>query len=327
MKTLRLFLTVICFATMNVQLHAAVCIVVSSGKWDQTATWSGGVLPSCGDSIVIGEGKIVEISEMVEFMKCSIPAKLNISGKLVFQSDKKLNLPCKSVVQLNTGGSISTDNSNFKSSRISICNAVVWNDGMGTLSGPLALQLNPAPAQVVDFTANPEGSIVVLNWVTSSELNNDFFTVEKSRNGIDFEELGQFDAAGTSTNINSYKVYDIIPFDGLQFYRLRQTDFENQAVVSRTIAVKWSKGTECSIYPNPTKGELSANLDTKKTGKKGQLLVNNADGKLLLSKEIQFESSGYGVKLLQEEELLKPGNYLVTLNFNDKSFSQYVVSR
>lgn len=327
MKHLRLVLTVIITVASVSQVFSAVKIAAASGRWEQAATWTGGVLPGCGDSIVIGSGKTVEISTVLDFAACSQAMKLNITGVLTFQTGKKLKLPCSSFIKINSGGSITGGGGEGSSNLIDICNTTVWTTSMGNLSGPYTLQLNPLPAQLVDFSATNEGSIIVLNWVTSSELNNDYFTVEKSRNGVDFEELGQFDGAGTSTNINSYKVYDIIPFEGTQFYRLRQTDFDGKNSTSRTIGIKWSKGVECNIYPNPTKGELFANLDPKITGQSGQLLVNNTDGKLLLSKEIQIQNSGYGLKLLQSNELLKPGSYLVTLNFKGKVYTQYIVSR
>jgi hypothetical protein len=252
---------------------------------------------------------------------------VSVSGTLTFQTGKKLKLPCNSHITLSSTGAITGGGGGGSSNLIDICSVTVWTVSMGNLSGPLVLQLNPLPVELAHFSARTEGEIIVLNWLTFSELNNDYYVVEKSKNGIEYKELGVIDGAGTSSNINAYKMIDIIPYHGIQYYRLKQVDFDGKSVTSELIAVKWQKGTECSIYPNPGKGELFANIDPSYDKQKGKLIINNTDGKLVLSKDIQVNGSFYGIKLLQNQEYLKPGSYLVTLTFRDKSFSQYIVSK
>jgi hypothetical protein len=235
-------------------------------------------------------------------------------------------LPCGSLINLNSGGSITSGGGGGNSNLIDICGTTVWATSMGNLSGPLVLTLTPLPVELIHFSARAEGGSVIITWITSAQLNNDYFIIEKSTDGIAFEELGKMDGAGTSTAMNSYKMIDIIPVNGIQYYRLKQYDFDGKSTTSNIIATKFTRGVECNIYPNPSRGELFANIDPSFSGKKGHLIINNTEGKVVLSKDVIIESV-YGFKLIQDTELLKPGSYLVSLNFKNKSFSQYIISK
>ncbi len=93
----------------------------------------------------------------------------------------------------------------------------------------------PLPVTAGSFTATPVDDIVQLKWSTEQEVNNRFFTVEKSIDGRNYSFLGNVDAAGNSTVTRHYQLKDIHPSYGLNYYRLSQTDMDGQR---RTIEVK-----------------------------------------------------------------------------------------
>jgi hypothetical protein len=96
---------------------------------------------------------------------------------------------------------------------------------------------------------------VELTWSTATETNNDFFTVEKSNNGTDFKALAQVPGAGNSNQILNYKLIDEQPYEGVSYYRLKQTDFDGKYTYSelRTVSLNIADGhNKINIYPNPS---------------------------------------------------------------------------
>lgn len=108
-------------------------------------------------------------------------------------------------------------------------------------------------------------SVALIEWVTLSEVNNDYFTVEKSANLLDWEVVAVQKGAGNSTQKIAYYSTDHFPFSGITYYRLKQTDFNGEYSYSVIEAFNRKESLKNQFYPNPTKGliysenELSAN--------------------------------------------------------------------
>jgi hypothetical protein len=115
---------------------------------------------------------------------------------------------------------------------------------------------NPLPVELLGFTAVPSGDNVFLNWTTASEINNAFFTVEKSMDAIHWEELFTVDGAGNSTVTLHYNGVDDNPYGGTSFYRLKQTDFDGTSSYSNIEVVHFKEEDQVVIYPNPTDAEI-----------------------------------------------------------------------
>ena len=79
-----------------------------------------------------------------------------------------------------------------------------------------------------------------LDWSTASERNNDYFTIERSASGQDFEEVARVDGAGNSVSTVNYTDRDPWPLPGTSFYRLRQTDFDGTTSVSNMVPVSYT---------------------------------------------------------------------------------------
>ncbi len=120
----------------------------------------------------------------------------------------------------------------------------------------LVANSSPLPNELLSFTATPAGTQHVLcQWVTASEQNNDFFTVERSVDGLNFEKVGIVDGAGNSNGYLNYTFTDQEPYKGVSYYRLKQTDFDGRFSYSEIVAVNFS-GLSFMIYPNPATGNL-----------------------------------------------------------------------
>lgn len=107
------------------------------------------------------------------------------------------------------------------------------------------------PVELLSFTGYVENSSIVLEWSTASEVNNDYFTVEKSLEGVVFYKQGEIKGAGNSTVVNSYSATDQNPFAGINYYRIRQTDFDGTQAYSQTIAINYLSGSDIVVFPNP----------------------------------------------------------------------------
>lgn len=93
----------------------------------------------------------------------------------------------------------------------------------------------PLPVSLTSFAATLNKDIVLLDWATSQETNNKFFTVERSTDGNSFSFLGNVNAAGNSSLPQKYQLKDLQPADGINYYRLSQTGMD---AVRKNIAVK-----------------------------------------------------------------------------------------
>src|SRR5690606_25755494 len=99
---------------------------------------------------------------------------------------------------------------------------------------------------------------------TASEKNNDFFAIERSVDGRNFEVIGQVKGAGNSNTINAYAFADKNPANGVAYYRLKQTDFDGKYEYSKIVSVAFEgKVAQVVInaYPNPTASVLNVNVN------------------------------------------------------------------
>lgn len=95
---------------------------------------------------------------------------------------------------------------------------------------------------------------VQLSWMPSSQTNNDYFTIEKSENGYDWISLGNVKGAGTTAELLSYQFADDNPFEGINYYRIKQTDFNGDYSYSDYRSIHVSTMGTSVVYPNPTSG-------------------------------------------------------------------------
>ncbi len=126
----------------------------------------------------------------------------------------------------------------------------------------LAGNTSPLPIELLSFTAEPvDNSKIVCKWVTVSEINNDFFTVERSIDGYTFEGVGIVDGAGNSTVVLEYNFTDKYPYQGTSYYRLKQTDFDGSNYWSKIVAVTLHNNSSggVTVYPNPSAGIFYVN--------------------------------------------------------------------
>ncbi|MDX2245147.1 MAG: BspA family leucine-rich repeat surface protein [Bacteroidia bacterium] len=111
------------------------------------------------------------------------------------------------------------------------------------------------PVEWLSVGAKQAGNLVRLEWATASELNSDYFAVERSLDQQMWNVLDEVSAAGYSSTIQNYSYDDTQPFDGKAWYRLRQVDFDGKFITSKAVEIAFSP-IEATIFPNPVQEKI-----------------------------------------------------------------------
>jgi hypothetical protein len=116
----------------------------------------------------------------------------------------------------------------------------------------------PLPIELINFNAVINDGAAHLNWQTSMELSNDFFTVERSLDLTSFEAVAQIPGAGNSNKLLNYFYTDENPYQGVSYYRLKQTDYNGDYEYSQIRSVTNSSSSRnLKVYPNPSTGLIT----------------------------------------------------------------------
>ncbi|MEL6593275.1 MAG: hypothetical protein AAFQ68_24470, partial [Bacteroidota bacterium] len=119
------------------------------------------------------------------------------------------------------------------------------------------------PVELLDFVGEFKQDHVELNWLTAAEINNDFFEVQRSVDGLNWEALGNVKGAGTSEEMNDYQYDDYLVSYGTNFYRLKQVDFDGSFSYSNRVEVELPEEVaRISLFPNPATEQLQVRLLT-----------------------------------------------------------------
>lgn len=165
---------------------------------------------------------------------------------------------------------------------------------------------------LIDFFAETGVDNVVLNWTTSQEEGNKEFTIERSSNGKDYIELGKIDGNNNSNRIKKYAYTDDSPFNGYNYYRIKQLDYDGDVEYFDTRVVNFDKYKNIKIF--------NSGKDINISGVKGEnVFVNLYDlnGKLVANYNIADTSN-------QFKHDLKNGLYIVQLLSNTINYSQKI---
>jgi hypothetical protein len=144
------------------------------------------------------------------------------------------------------------------------------------------------PVELLHFTAECGNDGVELTWATATELNNDHFTVERSDDGLAFEEVGQVPGAGNSMSTIHYELLDDRPSAEGAYYRLKQTDHDGTDQYHSVVYIQCDApmGQAPVVFPNPTDGPFRV------TGiSAGQyLIITNSSGEVVLRTTVSDSS-------------------------------------
>lgn len=182
-------------------------------------------------------------------------------------------------------------------------------DGFITL-GSINYTESPLPVKLLEFNARAETDSVRLFWSTADETNNAFFAVQRSANGIDFEDVLFQTGYGNSQTLRRYELVDTDPLNGTSYYRLKQVDYNGNEEFSsiQRVTLQRSEVDLLTVYPNPAAHHLR--IKGVKGRGTGTISLRNGRGMTVLSrilppqKEIEMDISDLG-----------EGMYLLVVNW------------
>ncbi len=176
------------------------------------------------------------------------------------------------------------------------------------------------PIELLSFTARFDKKEVLLDWITASETNNDYFTIERSSNATDFQVVAVIASKAEYGNSNRklfYSAIDNEPLTGLAYYRLKQTDFDGTSSYSNIIAVNSivQSNQTFSLYPNPNRGNgFNMVVHGLTSLEKLVLQVVDLGGRTVHYDTLIANESGSLHSYIIPEGLLNPGIYIVHIS-------------
>jgi hypothetical protein len=169
------------------------------------------------------------------------------------------------------------------------------------------------PITLVNWDGGMVDDVAVLEWTVASQVNNDFYTIEKSIDCENWEEVATIPGAGNSNMLMDYKICDEKPYVGVSYYRLTQTDYDGKFETFRPISIIYDKPIKLSINPNPVGEELNLYLGETLRGMTAITIVNTR-GQKIYNKSFLGE---YNMINLQVGKY-KRGYYLLEVDHNQR---------
>jgi hypothetical protein len=164
-------------------------------------------------------------------------------------------------------------------------NVPITNGMYVTLGNTSNYFLAPLPIELISFDAELKGTFVDLDWKTATELNNDYFVVERANENLDWKPILTVTGAGNSNSLLSYSERDRDPLDGLSYYRLKQVDFDGQFAFSDPVSIfnnHIQNSDDVFMYPNPSSdGSVFLRIPESMNSLRTELRLFNISAKLL----------------------------------------------
>jgi hypothetical protein len=326
----RIFLSIFLLVAIQSLALAATRTALSTGLWFNTATWSGNVIPGCGDIVVIPLGITVTVTGQDLFIdensspNCNEPTNVFVLGTLLMES-RTLKMACGSGFSISPGGCINHEGPGSGSaSKIEICTVMYWRTLDGALCAPLNSVIfgNPTtlPIEIQSFEAINGNNTIHIKWVLSSEKNNDYFILEHSLDGIDWSQLARIQSVGNHSTGQSYSFTDTeASFNKKNYYRLSQVDINGKKL---TIGIDQAKirsslpGNTFLLIPNPkvNSGSLVAYIDGK-IDESPIMYCYDQSGRLMKVQQLNIRKGMNRINL--ELKNLPPGYYFVTITMRN----------
>jgi hypothetical protein len=167
------------------------------------------------------------------------------------------------------------------------------------------------PVSLLDFNAETVKDKVHIFWKTASEINNNYFTVERSANGIDWEQVSKIRGSGNSSNENNYFVDDDHPLVGETFYRLSQTDFDGKTETFSPVRI-YFKPQKIICYPNPAADKFHIQYSDIEHS---QIILLD-----LFGKRIKVDGVYEKIEMILDVSAIEPGIYILQIVRNEIVF-------
>lgn len=316
-KTIKLFLRGgIFFMMMTANVFAATTYYSrQDGAYNDNNTWSttshsgsavGSAPCSCSPCTISGNNTFEIIHDLTIdcdmsfsgnpdiFIRAggslTVTGNGSITGAVIFVIDSGGSVSVSGNFSVTGGGGYITINGTLTVGGNITINGSYPVCGDGTISyggslsgsGEICGDVTVLPVEWLYLEGRYVRNVVVLNWGTAAEVNNDYFTVQKSFDGEYFSYITTVDGAGNSTTVREYAATDFSPSLGINYYRIRQTDFDGHYDYSGTIALFISEnGMGVAIAPTLVRGNSVQIFFSGLRNSKAEIMLTDISGKIL----------------------------------------------
>ncbi len=233
-------------------------------------------------------------------------ATLDVTGDINFYEGGSGS---NSFLNVNGSGSVTTNNVDDLGS-VNISEGGTVNNG-GTI----------LPVVLLFFQGDLDQGDAVLSWHTASELNNEYFEILHSKNGVDFTPIGRVQGAGSTSEVTEYSYVDR-NVTGINYYQLRQVDFDGASEEFNIIRIESELSSSLTIYPNPIPSNIDFSIRIKEINTDDTTIkIISLDGREVFRKTVKDSSNLIKVGTSQ----LEKGNYLVVLESKTQRITRRIV--
>jgi hypothetical protein len=184
----------------------------------------------------------------------------------------------------------------------------------------------PLPIELISFSANPDEQHIVLEWITASERNNDYFVIERSTDALIFNEIGRINSIGNSTTLLSYRHEDHDVLQGVRYYyRIKQVDFDgtyaNSEIVSAILSIR-KDIIVGPFIPNPATLTTLLNVVTSNP-QKVIFKLFALNGERLISEKYDLQQGNNEINI--DMGRIEPGTYFGQLHTAEGVFIRKLI--
>lgn len=187
------------------------------------------------------------------------------------------------------------------------------------------------PISLLSFSIEAKENGHLLKWVTATEINNNYFAVLRSTNGVNFNEIARIDGSGTTSSTSTYSYFDELDYFGSTYYKLNQVDYDGTTVLVGVVTGERYEPsfTFNAIYPNPVEDALNIDLQITfgvqqvEAGYDGSIKIYNAAKQLVYDFETVF-NYGQNIRSIDVHDF-DAGIYTLVISSNEKQIAKQFV--
>lgn len=185
-------------------------------------------------------------------------------------------------------------------------------DDNGDMTIDFGFQTQPLPVELLYFIATAQKDLIYLTWSTATEIENDYFELERSENGKIFKPIVKIDGGGNSLMTLNYDYEDHSAIAGtLYYYRLKQVDFDGNFEYSEIVNAKLDAfKNDMEVYPNPVGSQVNINLRYYSTAAEQVITIHNSQGKQVSLYKVSAMQNSWNDLMLNIDNLSK-GIYFI----------------
>jgi len=169
------------------------------------------------------------------------------------------------------------------------------------------------PVELTNFSVRAISHNSFLNWQTASETNNAYFQIQHSPNGKDFQTIDEVTGMGTTNEETNYEYLHENPLEGINYYRLKQIDFDGTYTYSEIINIRMESNENkpfLTFFPNPVREELTL---INHSNEPIDVIIFNSQGQRIV--HLKIEDLG---QVIHQTSYLNSGVYFIQITHNEQ---------